>query len=232
MSIRARTPRPREIVWSLLLLVIVLAVRHFSGVPGPSTKPDAKPQTPAVSTETAAAPTRKQGEWSVYSGCKLVDHKNNDGDSFLVRLPNGTQREYRLYFVDTPESQFKRYGGGETNAQRISEQARYFGKLSSEKAVAVGSEAKQFALSALKAAPFDLITKNEAVFDSARHYAHVEITRNGQRQRLDEMLVERGFARIHTKGEDLPDGTSAASHKQKLRGIEAKAKQQKLGAWQ
>ena len=233
MSIRARTFRLREIGWSLLLLVVILVVRHFSGVPGPGgTQSDAKPQTRPVAAEKTATPALRQGEWSIHSGCKLVDHKNNDGDSFLVRLPNGTQREYRLYFVDTPESQFKRYRDGNTNAQRISEQARYFGKLSSEKAVAVGSEAKKFSLSVLADAPFDLITKNEPVFDSARHYAHVEITRDGKRQRLDEMLVERGFARIHTKGEDLPDGTSAESHKQTLRAIEAKAKQRKVGAWQ
>lgn len=237
MAIRARTPRPREIGWSLLLLVILLAVRHFSGVPGtPDTRPDTKPREESrarsVIPATPSASSAKQGLWEIYSGCRLVKHRNNDGDSFRVRLPDGREREYRLYFVDTPESQFKRYRDGNTNAERISEQARYFGKLSSEKAVAVGSEAKKFSLAVLADAPFDLITKNEAVFDSERHYAHVEVVRDGKRQRLDEMLVERGFARIHTKGEDLPDGTSAASHKEKLRSLEARAKQQKLGAWQ
>lgn len=227
MAIRARSTSPRQIGWSLLLLLIVVGIRYYrehDGVTPPAQNPAAR--------EEIESSTSVQSGWTIHRACKVVDHKNNDGDSFRVRLPDGSEREYRLYFVDTPESQFKRYRDGNTNAKRIAEQARYFDNISSDQAVAVGSKAKQFTLSLLRDTPFDVITKQEAVFDSERHYAHIELNYEAKRQRLDEMLVQRGMARIYTQGADLADGTSLEKHRQHLRALEAKAKQQKLGAWQ
>lgn len=226
MAVMARSTSPRKIGWSLLLLLIVIGVRYFQEQPREGTK--ATP--PATRPEVAPSTTVSSG-WTIHRACTLVPHAHNDGDSFRAKLPDGSEREFRLYFVDTPESQFKRYRDGNTNAKRIAEQARYFNNISSDQAVAIGSQAKQFTLALLRDTPFDLITKQEAVFDSERHYAYIEINYQAQRQRLDEMLVQRGLARIYTQGADLADGTPLEKHRQQLRALEAKAKQQKVGAW-
>lgn len=227
MAIRASTTSPRKIGWSLLLLLIVLGVRYYREHDTAATRPP----RPAAREEIESSTTVRSG-WTIHRACTLVTHPLNDGDSFRAKLPDGSEREFRLYFVDTPESQFKRYRDGNTNAKRIAEQARYFNNISSDQAVAIGGKAKQFTLSLLRDTPFDIITKHEAVFDSERHYAHIELNYEAQRQRLDEMLVQLGMARIYTQGADLADGTSLEKHRQHLRALEAKAKQQKIGAWQ
>jgi len=226
MAIMARSTSPRKIGWSLLLLLIVIGVRYFQEHPREGTV-----ATPPATRPEVAPSTTVQSGWTIHRACTLVNHPHNDGDSFRAKLPDGSEREFRLYFVDTPESQFKRYRDGNTNAKRIAEQARYFDNISSDQAVAIGSQAKQFTLALLRDTPFDVITKQEAVFDSERHYAYIEINYQAQRQRLDEMLVQRGMARIYTQGADLADGTPMEKHKQRLRALEAKAKQQKVGAW-
>lgn len=227
MAIMARTQSPRKIGWSLLLLLIVLGARYYLN----QSREHARP-TRAPAQEEVESSTSVRSGWTIHRACTLVTHPHNDGDSFRAKLPDGSEREFRLYFVDTPESQFKRYRDGNTNAKRIAEQARYFNNISSDQAVAIGGKAKQFTLSLLRDTPFDIITKHEAVFDSERQYAHIELHYEAQRQRLDEMLVQRGLARIHTQGADLADGTSLEKHRQHLRALEAKAKQQKIGAWQ
>jgi len=222
----ARSSSPRKIGWILLLLLIVIAARYYRD----HSQEPARPTSPTAREEIEAS-TTKQAGWTIHRACTLVPHALNDGDSFRAKLPDGSEREFRLYFVDTPESQFKRYRDGNTNAKRIAEQARYFDNISADQAVAIGSQAKQFTLSLLRDTPFDIITRQEAVFDSERHYAHIEIHYQAQRQRLDEMLVQRGLARIHTQGADLADGTPMEKQKQRLRALETKAKQQKVGAW-
>lgn len=226
MAIRARSSSPRKIGWSLLLLLIVIGARYYRD----HSQEPARPTTRTAREEIESS-TTKQAGWTIHRACTLVPHALNDGDSFRAKLPDGSEREFRLNFVDTPESQFKRYRDGNTNAKRIAEQARYFDNISSDQAVAIGSQAKQFTLSLLRDTPFDIITRQEAVFDSERHYAHIEIHYQAQRQRLDEMLVQRGLARIYTQGADLADGTPMEKHKQRLRALETKAKKQKVGAW-
>ncbi len=226
MTIMARTTGPRKIVWGILLLLIFVGLRYFreyrKDFPSTSSK------TPLEEVESH---TTQTNGWTIHRNCTLVSHPHNDGDSFRVKLPDGSEWDFRLYFVDTPESQFKRYRDGNTNGKRIGEQARYFNNLSSERAVEVGKSAKEFTLELLVLNHFDVITKNEAVYDSDRYYAHIELNYQAQRQRLDELLVKQGLARIYTKGEDLADGTSMEQHRDRLRKIEAEAKQQKLGAW-
>lgn len=227
MAIRAALPSARKIGWSILLLLVVVGLRLYREYQHDTTAPRSTGPVEQVETSTI-----HENGWIIYRNCTLVDHPHNDGDSFWVKLPDDSKREFRLYFVDTPESQFKRYRDGNTNAQRIAEQARYFSNSNSDKAVAVGKRAKAFTLDLLRDTYFDVITKNEAVFDSERYYAHIELNYEAQPQRLDEMLVQKGFARIYTKGADLADGTSLENHRQHLRSIEAQAKQLKLGAWQ
>lgn len=220
MAIMAASSRPRNLLWGILLLLVFVGLRYYRENQPPS------PPSNSPSEHVASSTTRENG-WKIHHNCTLVTHPHNDGDSFRVRLPDGSERDYRLYFVDTPESQFKRYRDGNTNAARIGEQARYFNAISSENAVAIGQKAKTYTLNLLRDHRFDLITKDEAVYGSERHYAHIMVNQTS----LDALLVEQGLARIHTKGADLADGTSLEKHRTHLRTLEAVAKKQKIGAW-
>jgi endonuclease YncB( thermonuclease family) len=48
---------------------------------------------------------------------------------------------------------------------------------------------------------------------------------------LAERLVRRGLARIHTKGEMVPNLSSLNDYQQHLKQCEAEAKEQRLGGW-
>lgn len=233
---------------SVVILIVIALLKYCTGAnekpaeaekpidhkveTSPAKKPAAtetKPNAPA--NKTTASVSQKNG-WTIYQNCQLVSHNNNDGDSFRIRLPNGSVEVYRLYFVDTPESTFKRYRDGNTNAERISQQARYFGGITPEAATAVGQKAKKFTLALLESTPFTLATKREEVYDSGRYYAHVSLDYEGKTRWLDEILVGKGFVRIITQPADLPDGTKAEAHRTLLRKMEAEAKRNRVGAWQ
>jgi endonuclease YncB( thermonuclease family) len=144
-----------------------------------------------------------------------------------VKLPDGRVEQFRLYFVDCPESQFRTYRGGADNHERIREQAKAFG-ISDEQAVEIGSRAKDVVHVLLGSGGFTLHTRWDDPFGDRRYHAFV-ITPDGKP--LEETLVSKGLARIHTKGADLPDGTSQKAYQSRLRRIEDEARQARRGAW-
>jgi len=75
----------------------------------------------------------------MFSNAKLINNPANDGDSFLVEV-NGKSFRVRLYFVDYPEISVN----SRSDAQRVREQARYFGLTSAERIIHFGNEAKTF----------------------------------------------------------------------------------------
>lgn len=166
------------------------------------------------------------GKYEILRNCTLAAHRNNDGDSFDV-LHNGKKHTVRLYFVDAPEKYRHKFNG-----KRISEQANYFG-IDDDAAIDAGMAAREYTLGVLGKRPFDVSTKWEAVYDSERIYAFVQFRSSDadDPQFLSEQLVKLGLARIHTKGEDLPNGTPWKKHRQYLRGLEATARGSKKGAW-
>ena len=224
-------PKTARISTLGIIVLIVIAVLKY----GPAVNRSAEggrtlPSTTGTTGKQPPSGTSKNG-WTVYQNCPLVEHRNNDGDSFHIRLPDGSIDEFRLYFVDTPESSFKRYSDGNTNGERIAQQAEYFGGISSEASTRLGTEAKEFTLSLLKAKPFMIFTQHEKVYESGRFYCHLRVDIDGQSRWLDEILVEKGYARIITLPADLPDGSKAESHRALLRRLESAAKQRKVGGW-
>jgi endonuclease YncB( thermonuclease family) len=189
-------------------------------------KPD---RTPTVPKKPAKPSTR--GSYEFYQGCTLVEEGGNDGDSFKVRLPDGRSEVFRLYFVDTPESRFRRYAGGDTNHERIRQQASDMGGITPEQAVEIGAKGKSLTLSLLKRSPFALYTCWDSPYQDQRYHAFVEVAGESGKRWLHEILVERGLARIKTKPADLPDGTPASAHRDHLRVLEREAKRRKSGAW-
>lgn len=239
MASRAR----RSTVKSLIVALIALGVwgweqwqkSHPTAGAGSSqpvpTKERRDPAPPSSSPGSNAGAVAKKGNYELYQGCTLAEEKNNDGDSFLVKLPGGRQEMFRLYFVDTPESVFKTYRGGESNHQRIAEQAEYFNRITPEQAVEIGQRGKHFTLDLLGSKPFTIYTRWDDPFGDRRFHAFIQVEEGGKTRWLDELLVERGFCRIHTKGAEMPDGTSTNARKDQLRAIEREAKNRRAGAW-
>lgn len=170
--------------------------------------------------ERIHARSGKLGEFDVLAGARLVDHGANDGDSFHVSH-GGDEFVFRLYFVDCPEKDSRRF------SQRLAEQGEYFGGLAVDDVVELGLEAEEFVEDLLAQQDFSVATRWEEVYDSGRYYAFVTV---GGRL-LSERLVERGLARIHTKGVDLPDGEKFHHQREDLRQLEAKAKAARIGGW-
>lgn len=185
------------------------------GAPAPAPKP-----APAKATVT------KVNGYDRLDGCRLVDHRNNDGDSFHVRHGD-REFELRLYYVDSPEKYLSdRYAD---QRQRVAEQGRDFGGLSPEQTVEVGKAAKMYTERLLQGKTFTVFTKWESVYNSERVYAFVQLP--GSEEYLGEELVEKGLVRIHTKGEPTPDGQSYRDHKARLEALERAAREAGRGAW-
>lgn len=208
-------------------LTVLLTVAAIAVWVDQETRQTAHPR----STGPAEKQTGHVGAYEIHRNCSLVAARNNDGDSFLVRLPTGRQAEFRLYFVDTPESAFKSYRGGETNHERIRQQAAEMGGITPGQAVEIGKKAKSFTLELLASRPFDIYTRWDSPFGDDRFHAFVEVKQGGKPRFLSELLVERGLARIKTKPADLPDGTPASKQLAHLQALARDAKRAAIGVW-
>lgn len=182
---------------------------------------------PGLKTAPApqATPSEKPTPTSDYQrleGARLLDHRDNDGDSFLI-THNGQSHHLRLYFADSPEKRRHQHNG-----DRIRDQGRYFGGLDEARTIALGLEAKKLAEQWLRERPFTVHTRWHQVYDSGRYYAFV-IFDDGED--LSEKLIRAGLARIHTTGAAHPDGRPRAMLERHLRRLEEEAKHEKRGGW-
>ena len=161
-------------------------------------------------------------KWETLRNCELLTNESNDGDSFHVRA-GGQERIFRLYFVDSPESEF---GGYVT--ERIKQQAQEFG-ISEEATVEIGKKAAAFTRAVLSR-PFTVLTRGQNALGSSklkREYAFVT-TADGKD--LGELLLDQGLARSHGEAVSLP-GKDEKYLWRKYDSAQAKAKTAKLGAW-
>lgn len=171
------------------------------------------------------APARAGGAAAAYErldGARLLDHRDNDGDSFQI-VHNGRSHHFRLYFADCPEKRRHQHNG-----DRLRDQGRYFGGLGEARTVALGQEAGRLAGQWLRQRPFTIHTRWHQVYDSGRHYAFV-IFDDGED--LAEKLIRAGLARIHTTGAPHPDGRSRAMFERHLRRLEEEARHEQRGGW-
>ncbi|MBX7208324.1 MAG: thermonuclease family protein [Verrucomicrobiaceae bacterium] len=202
-------------LWLLLMLGgIALAFRLQTG---PADSPRARTRTEK----------KTRSEFVTLHDARLVEHRDNDGDSFHIEHDGGEDHEFRLYFVDAPEKRLHQFNG-----QRLEEQARYFGGLGVSQAIDIGQEAKAFTDDLLKRRHFTVKTRWQRVFDSGRYFAFVIFDEgSGRTEDLSEKLVRAGLCRIYTKGANLPDGRHEKQFEQHLRELEREAKARKQGAW-
>lgn len=215
---------------TVLLIIAAVALWAYNQSRAPSVTERGPPRS-KQSAESPVKPPARTGTYETHRHCTLVEARGNDGDSFLVKLPDGKKAVFRLYFVDAPESAFKSYAGGDTNHRRIHEQAADLGGVTPQQAVEIGKKAKSFTTGILASRPFDIHTNWDSPFNDNRFHAFVEIQQGGQPRWLHEVLVDHGLARIHTKGADLPDGTPSAKHKTRLLKLQATAKSSDVGVW-
>ena len=214
----------------ILILVIAAAVYWKRGEFTFDSQEGNRYQPPAVNG-SQGSPERVLG-YDKFANATLVESEGNDGDSFMVEA-DGREFELRLYFVDAPEKYYSdRY---ENQQRRVEEQAREMGGLSVDEIVSVGNDAKAFTLSQLKNREFTVFTYWEQVYDGDRYYGFVELPDGSY---LGTRLVEKGLARIHTKGPGskenpvpTPQGNSFHQHRDRLYALEKAARAAGRGAW-
>jgi DNA uptake protein ComE-like DNA-binding protein len=168
----------------------------------------------------ARAFAEPQRAWEQWDGCTLAANRYFDGDSFQVKHGDRVF-VLRLYFVDAPETDA-------TYAQRIAEQAAYFG-VSTAQALHGGQEARDFTARFLSR-PFRVFTRMQPAPGASRmerHYAIVE--RDGLR--LDAALVQAGLARVTSEVAAYPDAEAGRRRENELRALEQKAAQSRKGVW-
>jgi DNA uptake protein ComE-like DNA-binding protein len=159
-------------------------------------------------------------DWVVLENCRLIMNPANDGDSFHASVG---EKEYlfRLYLVDAPETDA-------ADPARLIEQAKHFG-ISVPQVIELGERAKSFVQETL-AKPFTVHTRMANAMgrsNSERFYAFVQ-TKEGD---LGEQLIANGLARIYGRTAPPPGASSSTAERQKLKELEDKAKQHKLGGW-
>ena len=152
--------------------------------------------------------------WQTLDDCRLVENGTNDGDSFRVHW-NGGEWTVRLYFADTPESDWR-------FRDRTRAQAAYFGITET---VAVGQRAKAFTRKFLKNG-FEVRTRWQGVFGNAKATRKYGIVTAGGRD-LAEALVANGLARIHGMG----IGGKTWDEVERLKALEQTARAAGKGAW-
>ena len=160
-------------------------------------------------------------DWTELDGVTFKENEANDGDSFHAKR-NATEYLFRLYFVDTPETDI-RY------PERVQAQADYFG-VTSEQVVKGAKEATTYVQKLLKDKPLTVYTRYaDARGASAlkRYYSMVKV----EDRWLSEILIEQGYARVYGIGSELPDGTSEKNYWARLRKLEKEAKENNRGLW-
>ena len=179
-----------------------------------------------------AAPddARAAKKWREYTGCEVIPNASNDGDSFHVKPTNIKTRKYlfRLYFVDTPES--------ETSLpERLQVQAEYFGIPNPKDVVKVGKEAVKFTENFLADGNFTVYSRlADALGRSAKDRDYAMVL-NAAGLDLGTELVRNGLARVYGQGTDLSDLDPYKRDEnawfRRLRQVELEAKKEKRGAW-
>lgn len=170
------------------------------------------------------------GDWELLKNCKFVTGLNSDGDSFHIQHSNGKD-EFRLYFVDTPESEYREYRNGDINGPRLKEQGDYFGGLDREETTKLGTEGTEFTKSLLLKGDFKIVTKWEPVARDHRRHCFVIVPWGGREVYLHELMVAQGLGRIHTRGAGLPQGRGYHDQKKYLQRWEKEVKAKGIGGW-
>jgi len=131
------------------------------------------------------------GDWETLEGVRLDKSQYADGDSFHVKH-NGKDYTFRLFYVDTPETD-DRY------PERIRGQAKYF-SLSASETIELGNEATEFVQDFLSGT-FTVYTDWSDGWGASTRYRAM-VYKDGKD--LGAELVKRGLARASGFVPDTP----------------------------
>jgi len=158
--------------------------------------------------------------------CTYVATDWADGDSFLVKLPDGKEKVFRLYFVDCIEQSVS----DTSDKRRLREQSRYFGVDDYLISVEHGKKASAFTAAALSR-PFTIHTAYADARGRSgkpRYYAFI---RTAEGRDLGHLLVENGLARAFGLGRETPSGTPRDEWEAYLKDLELVAAIGHKGIW-
>ncbi len=164
-------------------------------------------------------------------GCTLVEAAWADGDSFPVRLPDGSQQTVRLYGADCIEWHIR----DDSDARRLRDQRRYFGitGTATESVAAARGIAQRAAerVRELLAQPFTVHTSfADGRGDSRYSRVYAFVTTSDGRD-LATVLVSEGLARAFGVYRETPDKASGGEYRETLRDLELTAATARRGAW-
>jgi competence protein ComEA len=164
--------------------------------------------------------TRANESWQTFRNCSYLPNPANDGDSFHVRA-SGRKYIFRLYFVDTPETDM-------SLPERVREQATYFHTTVS-RTLQLGAEAERFTRHEL-ARPFTVRTCFQDARGRSRlprYFALVESNRSD----LAERLVANGLARVYGAASHAPQMNRPEAEWRRLEQLERQARNNRIGGW-
>jgi endonuclease YncB( thermonuclease family) len=161
--------------------------------------------------------------WQTLEGVTYKPQRWDDGDSFHVTTSDGKELILRLYFVDTCEEE-------KVYADRIKDQAEYFGGLTDEQTKALGRAATEFTRKALEK-PFRLMTRWHKALGRSKQNRWYCVILTADGKDLAEELVRNGLARIYGTRTVLWDGRTSKEYDARLAELEEEAKREKRGGW-
>lgn len=173
-------------------------------------------------------------ELQTFEGCQLIEVSWSDGDSFPVRLPDGTVLTVRLYGADCLEA----HVNDATDARRLRAQRRYFGisnyghspRESIELAKTLGAAATTEVGQLLKQ-DFSVHTAFADGGGSSEYHRVYAFVETAADKDLATELVERGLARAFGVYRSTPYGLQRDEYREQLKDGELVAARRGLGAW-
>ncbi|MDF1658332.1 MAG: helix-hairpin-helix domain-containing protein [Verrucomicrobiales bacterium] len=169
---------------------------------------------------------KAQKPLETFEGCTFVPQEWADGDSFMVKFPDGQNRVLRLYYVDCVEQSVST----DSDKRRLREQSRYFGVKDYRTAVEYGKIAATFTAETLSKS----FTVHTSFADARgrsgkpRYYAFLT---TAEGKDLSRVLVENGLARAFGLGRQTPSGTSRDEYDAFLADLELSSAIKRKGIW-
>lgn len=168
-------------------------------------------------------------------GCRLLEGKWNDGDSFRIETPDKREFHVRLYLADCLELHVE----SNSDTKRLRDQRRYFGitrakdttQASIELANTLAKEAADLTTGKLEM-PFTVQTRfHKAPVRGGleRYYAFVTTAAG---EDLASELIRAGLARATSRSMETAAGMSAERYRGQLGDYEIQAAKRGEGIWQ
>ena len=191
-----------------------------------------------------AVPAVAAKKWRVYTDCVLrMGEKGNenkyeeanDGDSFHVTIgslksADASHKLFRLYFVDTPESD-------SSLPERLEDQRKYWDLPDLQTVVRCGKEAKMFTRRFLAqgGGKFTAYSKLQDALGRSKKDRDYAMIRNALGEDLGLALARNGYVRVSGMTVDLSEldeyGKTAQRWNHELKAAEDKARAERRGCW-